>query len=84
MHGYLLHGAHVRFALHEKVVGDKRFYRFLAALCLHSHSYYADSFVGSLPPSDDVIAHLLLIRSDEHELWKRSNQKQLDDPTSGI
>lgn len=81
---YLLRRGRPMIALREKKVKDRTFVRFLAALCLHAHSYCANSFVGTLPPSDDVVAQLLLIRSDEHEMWKRSNQKMLHDPTSGI
>jgi hypothetical protein len=81
---YLLRRGRPLIALREKKIKDRTYVRFLAALCLHAHSYCANSFVGTLPPSDDVIAQLLLIRSDEHELWKRSSQKSLHDPTSGI
>lgn len=48
--------------------------RFLAGLCLHPIGYYADSYAGAMVPTDDVIAHLLLMRADEKLFWRWSNQ----------
>lgn len=48
--------------------------RILCAMCSHGIGYYADSFAGALVPTDDVISHLLLMRSDEHFFWRISNQ----------
>lgn len=48
--------------------------KILAALCLHPIGYYADTWAGSMCPTDDVIAHLLLMRADEPFFWKRANQ----------
>ncbi len=48
--------------------------RILTTLCLHPIGYYADSWAGSMCPTDDVIAHLLLMRGDEVMLWRRANQ----------
>lgn len=48
--------------------------RILSCLCLHPIGYYADSWAGSMCPTDDVIAHLLMMRGDEHMFWKRANQ----------
>ena len=48
--------------------------RVLAALCLHPIAYYADTWSGAMCPTDDVIAHLALMRGDEHMFWKRANQ----------
>jgi hypothetical protein len=50
------------------------FLSILTALCLHPIGYYRESFAGSLTPTDDVIAHLLLMRGDEHLYWRRANQ----------
>jgi hypothetical protein len=58
--------------------------RFLAALCLHPVAYYADSNAGGLCPTDDVIAHLLLMRGDEHLFWRRANQHQAHRPEAGL
>lgn len=46
----------------------------LASLCLHPIGYYDESFAGSMVPTDEVIAHLILMRGDEHAFWKWSNQ----------
>lgn len=48
----------------------------LCALCMHPLAYYQDSYAGALCPTDDVIAHLLLMRADEHRFWKVSTQHQ--------
>ena len=48
--------------------------RILAALCLHPIAYYRGSWAGSMCPTDDVIAHLSLMRGDEHMFWRRANQ----------
>jgi hypothetical protein len=56
----------------------------LCALCLHPIGYYDDSFAGSMCPTDEVIAHLLLMRGDEHLYWKRANQHQPWMPEAGL
>lgn len=48
--------------------------RMLCALCLHPIAYYEGSWAGAMTPTDDVIAHLMLMRGDEHMLWRRANQ----------
>lgn len=58
--------------------------RILAALCLHPLGYYANSFAGAMTPTDDVIAHLLLMRGDEHLFWKRANHHHPSDPGAGL
>lgn len=50
--------------------------KFLAALCMHPIGYYDESFAGSMVPTDEVIAHLVMMRGDEHAFWKYSNQHQ--------
>jgi len=57
--------------------------RILAALCLHPIGYYQDSFAGVLVPTDDVIAHLLLMRADEKKFWSKANQHHLWEPEAG-
>ena len=57
---------------------------YLAALCMHPVGYYENSFGGALVPTDDVIAHLLLMRSDEHYLWKKSTQHPVCRNNAGI
>jgi hypothetical protein len=58
--------------------------KLLCALCLHSFGAFSKSFVGLMPPSDEVLAHLLLIRGDEARFWKKSGQHPAWDPMSGI
>lgn len=48
--------------------------RMLCALCLHPIAYYSDSWAGAMCPTDEVIAHLMLMRGDEHLYWRRANQ----------
>ncbi len=56
----------------------------LCALCLHPLGYYAETRCGAMTPTDDVIAHLLLMRGDEHMLWKRANHHHPSTPESGL
>lgn len=58
--------------------------RILAALCLHPIGFYNDSWAGAMVPTDDVIAHLLLMRGDEHGFWKQANQHPAWRPEAGI
>lgn len=58
--------------------------RILAALCLHPIGYYQETYVGAMTPTDDVIAHLLMMRGDEHLFWRRANQHAPDAPEAGI
>ena len=51
----------------------------LAALCLHPIAYYENSSAGAMTPTDDIIAHLMMMRGDENLFWKRANQHQVDD-----
>src|SRR3990167_3717842 len=48
--------------------------RILCAMCMHPIGYYAGSWAGAMCPTDDVIAHLMLMRGDEHMFWRRCNQ----------
>jgi hypothetical protein len=56
----------------------------LCTLCLHPIAYYTGTWAGSLPPSDEVLSHLLMIRADEHLFWRKANQHPLSDLMSGI
>jgi hypothetical protein len=44
------------------------------ALCLHPIGYYQGSWAGAMCPTDDVVAHLLLMRGDEVMFWRKANQ----------
>lgn len=56
----------------------------LCTLCQHPIAYYADSWAGAMCPTDDVIAHLMLMRGDEPMFWRRSNQHPAYRPQSGL
>lgn len=58
--------------------------RVLAALCLHPLAYYQYSFAGSMVPTDDIIAHLILMRGDERRFWGKCNQHAAERLESGI
>lgn len=67
-------------ALHA--VGDEM--RILCALCLHPIAYYEGSWSGAMCPTDDVIAHLTLMRGNEHLFWRRANQHPAYRPEAGL
>lgn len=58
--------------------------RILAALCMHPIAYYAESWAGAMCPTDDVIAHLLLMRGDEALYWRRCTQHAPHRPEAGL
>lgn len=58
--------------------------RCLAALCMHPYGYYPGTHAGVMAPTDEVIAALLMFRTDEHMFWKKSGQWRSSDPRSGI
>lgn len=58
--------------------------RILCALCLHPIAYYSDTWAGAMTPTDDVIAHLMLMRGDEPMFWRRANQHPPGRPEAAI
>lgn len=56
----------------------------LAALCLHPIAYYQGSWAGAMVPTDDIIAHLMLMRGDEVMFWRRANQHPHHRPEAGL
>lgn len=56
----------------------------LCALCLHPVAYYTYTWAGVLPPSDEVLTHLLMIRASEHFYWKKANQIPIEETNSGV
>ena len=56
----------------------------LCSLCLHPIGYFHGTWAGALPPTDEVIAHLLFIRGGEHFFWRKTNHIPIDEPNSGI
>lgn len=63
---------------------DRDELRILCALCLHPIAYYAGSWAGAMCPTDDVIAHLMLMRGDEPMFWRRANQHPPHLPEAGL
>lgn len=47
--------------------------RLLTCLCLHPIGYYEGTHLGTMVPTDDVLAHLLMMRGDEHTFWRKAN-----------
>lgn len=58
--------------------------RILCALCMHPVAYYSGSWAGAMCPTDDVIAHLMLMRGDEVMFWRRCNQHPPWRPEAGL
>ncbi len=58
--------------------------RIMCALCMHPIAHYAGSWAGAMTPTDDVIAHLMLMRGDEKLFWKRSTQHPAYRPEAGL
>ena len=56
----------------------------LCCLCLHPIGYYAETWAGGMCPTDDVLAHLLLMRADEKMYWRRANQISAHRPNAGL
>lgn len=56
----------------------------LCALCLHPIAYYEGSWAGAMCPTDDVIAHLMLMRGDEAMFWRRANQHPISRKEAGV
>jgi O6-methylguanine-DNA--protein-cysteine methyltransferase len=58
--------------------------RVIAALCLHPMGYYQYTHAGLMAPTDEVVAHLVMMRADEHFFWKKSGQWNAWDTRSGL
>lgn len=56
----------------------------LCCLCMHPIGYYDDSWAGAMCPTDDVLAHLMLMRGDEPMFWRRCNQIPASRPNAGL
>lgn len=64
--------------------GWRESYDPLCCLCMHPAGYYHGTWAGALCPTDDVIAHLLMMRTDEKQFWKRSHHHDPSEELSGI
>ncbi len=78
---YMFRRLRPTIAMKEHAPGD---IRILCTLCMHPIGYYRHTFGGSLVPTDDVIAHLLMMRGDEVNFWRHSNQHPEDAPVSAL
>lgn len=58
--------------------------RVMCALCMHPIAYYQGSWAGAMCPTDDVVAHLMLMRGDEPMFWRRANQHPAYRPEAGL
>ena len=58
--------------------------RCLAVLCLHPVGFYRQTWGGCMTPTDDVIAHLLLMRGDEAGFWRQASQHEPWTPEAGL
>jgi len=58
--------------------------KIIAALCAHPIAYYERTWAGAMCPTDDVIAHLLMMRGDEAFYWRRCNQHPAYRPEAGL
>lgn len=76
--------AYVFRRLRPTVVINKIHSRILTTMCLHPIGYYRGSWAGAMCPTDDVVAHLMLMRGDEHMFWKRANHHHPIRPEAGL
>jgi len=58
--------------------------RILCTLCMHPIGYYQSTWAGAMCPSDDVVAHLQLMRAEEPMYWRRANQHAPYRPEAGL
>jgi len=58
--------------------------RILCGLCLHPVGYYAGTWAGAQTPTDDMVAHLLMMRGDEPKFWANANQHHPSNPACGL
>lgn len=58
--------------------------KILCSMCMHPIAYYQGSWAGAMCPTDDVIAHLSMMRADEPMFWRRCNQHPPHRPEAGL
>lgn len=63
---------------------DEANMRAIAVLCLHPIAYYEGTWAGAMVPTDDVIAHLLMMRGDEPLFWRRANHHHPESAEAGL
>lgn len=79
---YMFRRLRPTIAMKETVPGQGL--RILCTLCGHVMGYAMDTWAGALVPTDDIIAALLIMRSDEHLFWRSYNQHPAWAPESGL
>lgn len=58
--------------------------KILTTLCMHPIGYYCETFAGCMAPTDDVIAHLIMMRADERKFWSKARQISPYEVASGL
>lgn len=58
--------------------------RILCCMCLHPIAFYEGTWAGAMCPTDDVLAHLMLMRGDEPMFWRQANQHPAWKPEAGL
>ena len=58
--------------------------KILCALCLHPVGYYQGTWGGAMCPTDEVVAHLCLMRGSEEKYWAHANQHHPVMPGAGL
>jgi hypothetical protein len=58
--------------------------KILCALCLHCVGYYQGTWGGAMTPTDEVVAHLCMMRGSEEKFWANANQHHAINPQSGL
>lgn len=56
----------------------------ICALCMHPLLYYAGTWSGGLPPSDEMISVVIFIRADEYRFWLKANQIDVHEWNAGL
>lgn len=79
---YVFRKGRPTLALAPTIRGDD--IKMLAALCLHPIGFYEGTYAGSMVPTDDVIAHLLMMRGDERKFWAKANHHDLRSAEAGL
>jgi hypothetical protein len=77
---YLFRRGRPTIAMRE--VGEE--FHVLCALCLHPIGYYGQTWAGVMCPTDEVIAHLLMMRGSEEKYWANANQHSIEHPAAGV
>jgi hypothetical protein len=81
---YLFRRLRPTVAMSPRNKTGRDYMRVLAVLCLHPIGYYENSWGGCMVPTDDVIAHLTMMRGDEAEFWGQAVQHEPHEPEAGL